>query len=120
MRSTEKRTNAAGKHARWTAVKTGIVPNPNHEAGAKKRGAPRALPCFSSLPDEAFARQAQLVSSRHPEAAPVVLPFSASTLWRKIANGSFPRPTKLSGRVTAWRVGDVRRWLAEQEAKAEA
>ena len=75
MRSTEKRTNAAGKHARWTAVKTGIVPNPNHEAGAKKRGAPRALPCFSSLPDEAFARQAQLVSSRHPEAAPVVLPF---------------------------------------------
>ena len=55
------------------------------------------------LPATAFVRQAQLI--------PSVLPFSAATLWRKVKNGSFPAPVKLSDRVTAWKTDEVREWL---------
>jgi len=66
---------------------------------------------FDVLPDSAFIRQSQLVQSRLKDTlAP--LPFSAPTLWRKVKAGTFPRPMKLSQRVTAWRVGDVREWLS--------
>ncbi len=68
-------------------------------------------PTFDNLPDTAFIREAQLVRSpRRPGATPV-LPISAPTLWRRVRDGSFPKPVKLSERVTAWRVGDVRAWL---------
>ena len=66
---------------------------------------------FDALPDSALLREAQLVPSpKRPHAAPV-LPFSGATLWRKVRDGSFPKPLKLSAGVTAWRVGDVRQWL---------
>ena len=69
------------------------------------------IPSFDTLPDSAFIREAQLVQSpkRPDRAAP--LPFSGATLWRKVAAGTFPQPLKLSERVTAWKVGEVRGWL---------
>ena len=64
---------------------------------------------FDSLPATGYVRQAQLI--------PAPVPFSSATLWRKCKSGEFPRPVKLSERVTAWKVEDVRRWLAVQAAK---
>lgn len=58
---------------------------------------------FDTLPDSAFIREAQLI--------PGAVPFSSATLWRKCKAGQFPKPVKLSERVTAWRVGDVRAWM---------
>lgn len=72
------------------------------------------IPSFDALPDSALARESQLVRSPKRPEAPVPLPFSAPTLWRKVKDGTFPKPIKLSERVTAWRVGDVRAWIAEQ------
>ena len=40
-----------------------------------------------------------------------IVPFSSSTVWRKVRTGDFPSPIKVSAGVTAWRVGDVRAWL---------
>ena len=40
-----------------------------------------------------------------------VVPFSRSTIWRKVASGDFPKPVKLSERVTAWRGQDIIDWL---------
>ncbi|MFT4195005.1 helix-turn-helix transcriptional regulator [Ottowia sp.] len=73
------------------------------------------IPNFDDLPDSALVRQAQLVrSAKHPT-RPAPLPFSPATLWRLLAAGSFPKPVRMkSGRITAWRVGDVRAWLANQ------
>ncbi len=66
---------------------------------------------FDALPDSAFVREAQLVqSSKRPE-HPAPLPFSAPTLWRKVAAGTFPKPIKLSERVTCWKVSEVRAWM---------
>lgn len=56
-----------------------------------------------TLPLEGFIRQSALI--------PNIVPFSAATLWRKVKSKDFPAPVKLSERVTAWRVQDVRAWL---------
>jgi prophage regulatory protein len=69
---------------------------------------------FDALPDGAFVREAQLVQSPKRPDSPAPLPFSAPTLWRKVKDRTFPAPVKLSERVTAWRVGDVRAWIAAQ------
>lgn len=77
---------------------------------------------FDALPDAAWVRQSQLVRNPSRPDAPVLLPFSSATLWRKVRDGSFPQPTSFGaggpgpgGRITAWRVGDIRAWLAEQQ-----
>ena len=69
------------------------------------------LPAFDALPESAFIRESQLVYDPKRPEFPAPLPFSAATLWRKVAAGSFPKPFKLSQRVTAWRVADVRTFL---------
>ncbi len=57
----------------------------------------------SVLPETGFVRQSQLV--------PDVLPFSSATLWRLVKAGKFPSPVRLSDRITAWRIEDVRAWM---------
>jgi len=69
---------------------------------------------FDALPDSAFVREAHLVPSPKRPEYPAPLPFSAPTLWRMVKSGKFPKPTKLSPRVTAWQVGQVRAWMAAQ------
>jgi prophage regulatory protein len=71
---------------------------------------------FDALPDSAFIRESQLVQSPKRPETPAPLPFSAPTLWRKVKAGTFPKPIKLSERVTAWNVGIVRAWMAAQAA----
>ncbi len=50
------------------------------------------------------------------EALLTMVPFSASTVWRKSRDGSFVRPVKLSDRITAWNRQAVIDWLESQEA----
>lgn len=69
---------------------------------------------FDALPDSAFIRESQLVQSPKRPGGTAPLPFSAPTLWRKVKAGTFPKPTKLSVRVTAWNVGVVRTWMTAQ------
>jgi prophage regulatory protein len=37
-----------------------------------------------------------------------VFPVSKSTWWAGIKDGRFPKPVKLSQKITAWRVQDIR------------
>ena len=69
---------------------------------------------FDALPDSAFIRESQLVQSPKRPDHPAPLPFSAPTLWRKVKAGTFPKPVKLSERVTGWNVGAVRAWMTAQ------
>lgn len=78
-----------------------------------------AAPIPASLdqyPDCALLRESQLVPSPKRPGAMALLPFSAPTLWRKVKAGDFPKPLKLGPRITAWRCGDIRQWLAQQES----
>jgi len=77
-------------------------------------------PCtkgFDALPNSAFIRESQLVQSAKRPDSTAPLPFSAPTLWRLVAKGQFPKPIKLSSRVTCWKVGEVRAWMLAQAAK---
>lgn len=75
---------------------------------------PTSIPSFDQLADSAFIRESQLVQSPKHPGRPAPLPFSAPTLWRKVKAGTFPKPIKLSERVTGWKVGDVRAWMTAQ------
>lgn len=58
------------------------------------------------LPSTGYVRQAFLLKT--------ILPFSAATLWRAVQQNRFPSPVRLSNRVTAWRVEDIRTWMNER------
>lgn len=45
-----------------------------------------------------------------------VLSVSRTTLCRRVRDGSFPAPLRLSDNIVGWRVADVKRWLAERPA----
>jgi prophage regulatory protein len=75
---------------------------------------PTAHSVFDALPDSAFIREAQLVQSPKRPDVPAPLPFSSPTLWRMVAKGLFPKPIKISSRVTCWKVSEVRAWMAAQ------
>lgn len=66
---------------------------------------PHANTTYGALPVTGFVR----LSDLRP-----IIPFSDSTLWRRVRLGTFPAPVKLSERVTCWRAEAVRQWLDEQ------
>ena len=55
---------------------------------------------------ERYLREKQLLEQ--------YLPFSGSTLWRKVRSGNFPAPVKLGPAITAWREREVASWLSSQ------
>jgi len=81
---------------------------------APARTATAVIPSFDTLPDSAFIRESQLVQSPKRPDRPAPLPFSSASLWRMVKKSTFPAPVKLSERVTAWKVGEVRAWLNAQ------
>ena len=69
---------------------------------------------FSKASDETLVRIADLVRDPRRPTKATLLPFSKSSLERRVRSENFPQPTKL-GRVTCWKLGDVRQWLAQQQ-----
>jgi len=61
------------------------------------------------LPEAGYIRLKDLVK---------VIPFSQSTVWRKCREGNFPKPVKLSKNITAWKVEDIRHWMAQKSEVA--
>jgi prophage regulatory protein len=61
-------------------------------------------PAFGALPAEGFLRQKQILE---------ILPFSPAKLWRDVKAGTFPAPTKLGPRTTAWNVEKIRKYIAD-------
>jgi prophage regulatory protein len=65
---------------------------------------------IDSLPKTGYLRIAQIF--------PSIIPVCESTGWRWIKKGSFPSPVKLSRCVSAFKVEEVREWLAQRDAAA--
>jgi prophage regulatory protein len=55
------------------------------------------------LPQTGFVRQRLLLR---------FVPFSKSTLWRRVKSGDFPAPVRLSAGVTAWRAEEINDWIS--------
>lgn len=47
-----------------------------------------------------------------------LMPFSPATIWRKVKDGTFPKPVKLGERITAWHMDDIEEWLTARHAEA--
>lgn len=43
-----------------------------------------------------------------------LIPLSRAAIYRRVRDGSFPRPLALGPRVRAWRFSEVRQWIAER------
>lgn len=42
------------------------------------------------------------------------VPLSDTTLWRRVKDGTFPAPVRISTNAVAWREADVDRWINER------
>ena len=65
------------------------------------------------LPETGFLRLPQIIGD--PKAKPpipAIIPVKKSCWWNGVKSGRFPKPVKLSRRVTAWRVEDIRALIA--------
>jgi Predicted transcriptional regulator len=68
----------------------------------------------STLPDTGFVRLPQIIGSTKAQPPiPALIPVSRSTWWAGVKSGRYPQPVKLGPRITAWRVEDIRRLIAE-------
>ena len=66
---------------------------------------------FDQTPDSAYLRERQLVGDKRDPTSPKLLPVSRATLWRMVRDKRFPAPYKLGPNTTAWKCGEVRRYL---------
>jgi prophage regulatory protein len=88
------------------------VPNPLSQTHVIVSNTTRchvSTPNFDQLPDSGFIRQRQLITAQ-------IVPFSPTTLWRRVAAGRFPKPIKISHGITAWHIAEVRLWLQNPAA----
>ena len=68
----------------------------------------------STLPDTGFVRLPQIIgSAKARPPIPALIPVPRSTWWAGVKSGRYPQPVKLGPRITAWRVEDIRRLIAE-------
>ncbi len=62
-----------------------------------------------NLPETGYLRLPQIIGDRKAEPPiPPVFPVGKSTWWAGVKSGRYPKPVKLSPRITAWRVEDIR------------
>lgn len=45
-----------------------------------------------------------------------LISLSRTTLWRKIREGTFPAPIRLSEKARGWRLSVIRAWISSREA----
>lgn len=48
-----------------------------------------------------------------------MLSMSRATIWRKVAAGTFPKPVKLSERITAWPVDAIQAFVDKAHEEAD-
>jgi predicted DNA-binding transcriptional regulator AlpA len=58
------------------------------------------------LPDTGFVRLSTVLK---------IIPVSKSTWWAGVKSGRFPQSIKLGKRITAWRVEDIKRLIAQEK-----
>lgn len=66
----------------------------------------------SLLHIEGFIRLKQILGDK---TTPAIIPVSKSTWWAGVRSGRFPKPVKLSPRVTAWKISDIKLLIEEAE-----
>ena len=66
---------------------------------------------MNQLPETGFLRLSQIIGNS-AKGIPPLIPVKKSTWWAGVKSGRYPQPVKLGPRVTAWRVEDLRTFIA--------
>jgi len=65
------------------------------------------------LPETGFLRLPQILGdARAVPPLPALIPVKRSSWWAGVKTGRYPKPVKLGLRMTAWRVEDIRAFIA--------
>lgn len=68
---------------------------------------------MNQLPETGFLRLPQILGDAK-RGIPPIIPIKKSCWWNGVKSGRFPQPVKFGQRVTAWRVEDIRAFIAAQ------
>ncbi len=72
----------------------------------------------NSLPETGYLRLRQIVGDKKSNPPiPPIYPACKSTIWKMVGDGHFPKPYKLSSRITAWKAEDIRMFLQNQKQR---
>ncbi len=83
------------------------------------------LSFFENLPDSALIREKLIIGTainsqdREQTESLRIVPVSRSTWRRMVKAGKAPAPIRLHTGITAWRVGDLRGWLASRRDSSQ-
>ncbi len=64
---------------------------------------------FTNFPESGLVRIWQIIGKK---GITPILPISKSTLWAWVKSGKFPKPIKISARVTCWDAQEIRKLIA--------
>ncbi|MCA3180051.1 MAG: AlpA family phage regulatory protein [Burkholderiaceae bacterium] len=68
------------------------------------------------IPEYGFLRLPQILGDAKADPpVPPVIPVCKSTWWAGVRAGRYPKPVKLSSRVTVWRASDIRKLIEQAE-----
>lgn len=60
--------------------------------------------------DSSSTNQKEVQGYKRPKVVCSSYPISPASLWRKVKEGSFPKPIKLSAGITAFKNSDLAEW----------
>lgn len=72
-----------------------------------------------ALPETGYLRLSHIIgksATKNAAAVPALIPVCKSTWWAGVRTGRYPSPVKLSERITAWRVEDIRALIRQPAA----
>ena len=68
---------------------------------------------MNRISEDSFYRLKQIVGDKKNEIPPII-PVSPSTWWLGVKSGRYPKPIKLSEKVTVWRGSDLLALIQEE------
>lgn len=70
----------------------------------------------NTLPATGFVRLSQIIGNpKSKPPVPALIPVSNSTWWAGVKSGRYPKPIKISTRITAWNVDDIRNFILKNQ-----
>ncbi len=76
---------------------------------------------MNNLPETGFLRIQQIIGNPKADPpVPAIIPIGKSTWWQGVKTGRFPKPIKLSERITVWRAEDIRTLLESYETSTNS
>ncbi len=95
-----------------------VKPEPTPPKRGRKSQPVVFSPDLPDAPINGYLRLKQIVGDKkaNPPIQPII-PISAPGWWKGVREGRFPKPVKLSERVTAWRASDVQELIKNPAKK---